>query len=117
VVRAENTELADAGGRRSCFYEATGDEPVGRIDVFAPSAASAPDLVARIAANSPSAKPLAGIGDGCVLVSGQQGASELVIASRALLVVLTLEPGAASTPPADEAWSAAGSAALARLPG
>lgn len=119
VTRAENTELADAGARRSCFYTfytATGDEPVGRIDVYAPAATSARDLVARIATHSAGARSLPGIGDGCVVVPGQQGSFELVLGSRALLVVLTLPAGAAA-PPTDAAWSTAATAMLSRLPG
>ena len=114
VTVAENTELADAEGRRSCFYSGAGAEPFGRVDAYAPAAASAGELVARIAASG--AKSLAGIGEGCVVVSGQQGSFELVVASGALLVVLTLPPGTVSTPPDDADWSAAATAMLARLP-
>lgn len=114
VTVAENTELADAAGRRSCFYSGAQAQPFGRIDVYAPAAASAGELVTRIATNG--AKSLAGIGEGCVVVSGQQGSFELVVASGALLVVLTLPPGTASTPPADAAWSAAATAMLSHLP-
>lgn len=113
VTVAENTELADADGRRSCFYSGTQAQPFGRIDVYAPAAASARELVERIAATG--AKSLAGIGEGCVVVSGQQRSFELVVASGALLVVLTLPPGTASTPPADADWSAAATAMLTRL--
>lgn len=116
VARAENTELADAGARRSCFYTATGNEPVGRIDVYAPAAASARDLVARIATHSAGARSLPGIGDGCVVVPGQEGSFELVVGSRALLVVLTLPAGAAAAPQ-DAAWAMAATAMLSGLPG
>jgi hypothetical protein len=73
--------------------------------------------VARIAANSAGSHPISGVGDGGVLVPGQDGSFELVVASRALLVVLTLPAGAAATPPDDAAWSSAGAAMLTRLPG
>ena len=114
VGRAENTELAGTA-RRSCFY-AAGDEPLGRIDVYAPAATSAAELVTRITANSTGARPLAGIGQGCAVVPGQQGSFELVVASASMLLVLTLQPGAVATPPADPAWSAAASAMLTALP-
>jgi hypothetical protein len=115
VTTAENIEAADGGGRRSCFYSDSGNGPAGRIDVYAPAAASAHDLVARIAANSPGSRPISGVGDGCVVVPGREGSFELVVASRALLIVLTLRPGGAAAP-ADAAWQPAGTAMLARLP-
>jgi hypothetical protein len=115
VARAENTELADDAGKRSCFYTSSNEEPLGRIDVYAPATTPASQLVTRIAANSTGSRTLTGLGDGAVLVAARDGSFEFVVASRALLIVLTLPPGAVSIPPTDAAWSAAGTAMLARL--
>jgi hypothetical protein len=115
VVRAENTELADAGARRSCFYTATGSpDPLGRIDVYTASAAPARDLVTRVAANTTGSRPINGVGDGAVVVPGSTGSFEFVVASGTLLVVLTLSSGVAATP-ADTAWTSAGTAMAGRL--
>jgi hypothetical protein len=115
VIRAENTELADNDGRRSCFYVSPDDEPLGRTDVYAPAAVAARDLVARVAANSTASRTLTGVGEGAVVVPGRDGSFELVVASSALLVVLTLPARSVGTSPDDAAWSAAATAMLARL--
>jgi len=114
AVRAENTELAGAGGRRSCFYLPSGtDDPAARIDVYASASLPPPELVARIAANG--GRALAAVGQGAALVSTPNGGFELAVASATLLAVLTVLPGGAVAPPADEAWTAAGAAMAARL--
>jgi hypothetical protein len=114
AVRAENTELAGGGGRRSCFYTPEGaDDPAARIDVYASASLPPPELVARIAANGGRALP--GVGRGAALVSGQGGAVELVVASATLLTVLTVLPSGAVAAPPDAAWVAAGNAMAAHL--
>lgn len=115
VARAENTELADNDGRRSCFYTSPDDEPLGRTDVYAPAAVAARDLVARVAANSTGSRTLTGVGEGAVVVPGRDGSFELVVASSALLVVLTLPARSVGAPPDDAAWSAAATAMLTSL--
>ena len=117
AIRAENTELA-GDGRRSCFYlpdDAGGpaDDPAARIDVYASASLPPPDLVARIAANG--GRALAGVANGAVVVTASDGSSELVVASPALLAVLTVLPTGAATPPSDQAWTAAAAAMAARL--
>jgi len=114
-LRAENTELA-GGGRRSCFYAAEdADSPLGRVDVYASVSLTPPVLVTRIAANG-AGRSLTGVGSGAVVVEGQSGTAELVVASPTLLIVLTMLPGGTSTPPSDEAWTAAGATMVGRLP-
>lgn len=118
-LRAENTELA-GDGRRSCFYGPadpnSDDGPAGRVDVYSSASLPPPDLVSRIAATAAGSKPLTGVGSGAVVVTGASGRSELVVASPNLLIVLTLLPGGAATPPSDEAWAAAGATMVGRLP-
>jgi hypothetical protein len=116
-VLAENTEIAGDATRRSCFYtpESTAD-PVARIDVYAAVSATPAELVSRVAANSPGSMSLAGIGTGAVVVQGQGGTAELVVASQTLLAVLTVLPGGAPTPPSEVAWTTAGAQIASRLP-
>jgi len=115
AIRAENTELAGGGARRSCFYAPeAADSPVARIDVYASASLPPSELVAKIAANG--GRAMAGIGQGAVVVTGQDGTSELVVASPTLLAVLTVLPGGAAAPPSDQSWTAAGTAMAGRLP-
>lgn len=114
-IRAENTELAGGGGRRSCFYSPDGsDEPAARIDVYASSSLPPPELVARIVAGG--GRPLAGVAQGAAVVTAQDGSVELVVASPALLAVLTVLPGGTAAPPSDQAWTEAATAMAGRLP-
>jgi hypothetical protein len=114
-IRAENTELAGGEARRSCFYApAIADEPAARIDVYASASLPPPELVTRIAANG--GRALSGTEQGAVVVTGQDGATELVVASATLLAVLTVLPGTAVVPPSDQAWAAAATAMAGRLP-
>ena len=116
-IRAENTEIAGDATRRSCFYaREDADEPAGRIDVYAPASGAPADLVARIAANSAGARTLVGVGAGAVVLAGQSGSTEFVVASAGLLAVLTVLPGGASVAPTDDAWTAAGTSMAGRLP-
>lgn len=113
-VRAENTEQAGGGARRSCFYTLdAADEPAARIDVYSSASLPPPELLARIAANG--GRPLPD-GQGAVVVTGREGVAELVVASPILLAVLTILPGGAATQPSDQAWTAAGTAMASRLP-
>lgn len=115
AIRAENTELAGGAGRRSCFYTPNAAvDPAARVDVYASASLPPPELVTRIAANG--GRSLPGVGKGAVVVTGQDGTSELVVASASLLAVLTLLPGGAAIPPSDQSWTAAGTAMAARLP-
>ena len=115
AIRAENTELAGGGARRSCFYApATADDPAARIDIYASQSLPPPELVARIGANG--GHPLPGVGQGAAVIAGQDGSAELVVASATLLAVLTVLPAGAATPPSDQAWTAAGTAMASRLP-
>ena len=114
-MRGDNTELAGGGARRSCFYAPeVADDPVARIDVYSSSSLPPPELVARIAANG--GRALTGVGQGAVVVTGQDGATELVVASPSLLAVLTVLPGGAAVPPPDQAFAVAGMAIAGRLP-
>lgn len=115
VQRAENTELADGTGRRSCIYADQDDQPTGRVDVYAPASAPAGQLVSRIASNSERSQRIDNIGEGAVVLSGLDGTTELVVASRTLLVILTVLPGTA-IPPSDAAWSVAAAAMFDQLP-
>jgi hypothetical protein len=116
-LRAENAELAGGGSRRSCFYApAFADEPAARIDVYASASLPPPVLVSRIVTNGGRALSGAGAGQSAVVVTSQDGATELVVASATLLAVLTVLPGAAAVPPSDQAWAVAATAMAGRLP-
>lgn len=116
-IRAENTQFAGDASRRSCFYAPeSADDPAGRVDVYATTSATPSELVARIASNVAGSRTLPGVGTGAVVLQASGGTFELVVASASLLAVLTLLPAGAATPPADDAWTTAGTAIASRMP-
>lgn len=112
VPTPANHVVSRPGGAttRSCFAVATSGAPAptASVNVYRVNT-GAPAAFLRTATGS---RPLAGIGDGAVLVD-TLGGPTLQIATPRLLVTVAV----AGRAPSDDAWRAAGRAAVARLPG